>query len=457
MATSSNPLPPVPPVPPSHFYQQQQQQQQQAQVYYQQPQQAPGQDPYQQQNWQQPPPPQQPQHSSQGSGSDGHPRAGQRNRTFSFQSNKSHKSTELVETSAEKEAKRLHSKADPTLAMSEAEPGVVAATVKSSLAPLRNMRHKDMHGNMIDDPDRSNPTRSRWERPLDTIRSFEAAIDGGYNNRQSMIIRSDSDSVMNWDRRSSYFAPSNAGGMSMLQGAGASPRPRSMVHGHSQHRLTRPPMPGNAYNGRYQRDSYYSTRGGPPDRRYGGWTENQGDPYGSQGYNAYSNVPRTRYPRMASEPQFPAQRQPEHNNVYPMPINHRSYETVASGSGSGSSGEHAGYQTDPTSSDNSSIERVQSPPKRQDPVNDYGIGFSQNSNYQAPSFTVAVNGGPATPQAGGNNIPSNQPPPPVVPTKQNTILRKPTRAPSTASTATAKPGMGEKRKSWFARRFSKNS
>lgn len=37
------------------------------------------------------------------------------------------------------------------------------------------------------DPDRSNPTRSRWERPLDTIRSFEAAIDGGYNNRRSII------------------------------------------------------------------------------------------------------------------------------------------------------------------------------------------------------------------------------------------------------------------------------
>lgn len=33
------------------------------------------------------------------------------------------------------------------------------------------------------DPDRSNPTRNRWERPLDTIRSFEAAIDGSYARR----------------------------------------------------------------------------------------------------------------------------------------------------------------------------------------------------------------------------------------------------------------------------------
>ena len=36
------------------------------------------------------------------------------------------------------------------------------------------------------DPDRSNPTRPRLERPLDTIRSFEAAIDGSYNRRQSI-------------------------------------------------------------------------------------------------------------------------------------------------------------------------------------------------------------------------------------------------------------------------------
>jgi hypothetical protein len=58
------------------------------------------------------------------------PRKGSQNppahsRTFSFHSQKSHKSSgskDLQETHAEKEAKRLHSKADPTLAISEAEP-----------------------------------------------------------------------------------------------------------------------------------------------------------------------------------------------------------------------------------------------------------------------------------------------------------------------------------------------
>jgi hypothetical protein len=56
-------------------------------------------------------------------------RPSRKSRTLSFRSDKSHKSTgsgthkiDLHETPAEKEAKRLHSKADPTLAMQEAEP-----------------------------------------------------------------------------------------------------------------------------------------------------------------------------------------------------------------------------------------------------------------------------------------------------------------------------------------------
>jgi hypothetical protein len=114
-------------------------------------------------------------------------------RTFSFHSDKSQprkgpvvRAVDLHETHAEKEAKRLHSKADPTLAMNEAEPSAVA-TMKTEVivTPLRSLQHKDALGNAIAEPDKSNPTRHRWERPLETIRSFEAAIDGGYS-RKSM-------------------------------------------------------------------------------------------------------------------------------------------------------------------------------------------------------------------------------------------------------------------------------
>ncbi|KAK9481279.1 hypothetical protein V1514DRAFT_340122 [Lipomyces japonicus] len=46
----------------------------------------------------------------------------------------------------------------------------------STVSP--DMQIRDVFGNMIEEPDRSNPTRNRNERPLDTIRSFEYAATG---------------------------------------------------------------------------------------------------------------------------------------------------------------------------------------------------------------------------------------------------------------------------------------
>ena len=67
-----------------------------------------------------------------------HSQSSRKSRGFSFKSEKSHKShkstdsghhhRKLSETSAEKESRRLHSKADPTLAISEAEPGLYPST-----------------------------------------------------------------------------------------------------------------------------------------------------------------------------------------------------------------------------------------------------------------------------------------------------------------------------------------
>lgn len=306
--------------------------------------------------------------------------------------------------------------------MNEAEPTFVAATGKSSLAPLRNMRHKDYQGNVIDDPDRSNPTRNRWERPLDTIRSFEAAIDGNYNIRQSIMARSETDSVVNWNRRSSYYAGNNN-------------------------------TPGSARNShRYQsRDSYFSVR--PQQSEYGYGPD--GDMPGPRGYNSYGYGPQQRYSRSGYEPQYST---PRHTGqVYPVPMNHRSYETVASGSGSGVSGDPVGYTTDPTSSDNSSIERMQSPQKRQtEPSNDYGIGFSQSPTYSPQMFAVGNQPQNGQPPASSPAATNGQDVPPAVPQKHNTITRKPTQQ-SMASNAPERPSMGEKRKSWFSRRFSKNS
>ena len=61
------------------------------------------------------------------------------------------------------------------------------------------MSVKDDEGNTINEPDRSNPTRYRFERPLDTIRSFNAAAEGtshrrssynSYNSRPGMLFHS---------------------------------------------------------------------------------------------------------------------------------------------------------------------------------------------------------------------------------------------------------------------------
>ncbi|ROV99915.1 hypothetical protein VMCG_06169 [Cytospora schulzeri] len=312
-----------------------------------------------------------------------------RSRGLSVHSDKSGNSNtkkDPGETHIEKERQRLHSKADPTMAMNEAEPSAIAAQSKNNLQNLRALQHKDLTGNVITDPDLSNPTRWREERPLATILAFEAAIDGGY--RSSMVNSGDTESVMSgWNRRSSYYASGNTGRLHHESYYGSRPpssfRPESNV-------------PRSAHLDPQQGQNQW---GPPQDRR--------------------------RAPRMAPEPQYRARQNggPSNGaNVYAAGPNQRSYETVASGSGS--SGEQAGYQTDPTSSDNSSIERRMDPARRQpEPVNDYGIGFSQAADYQAPAFSVA---GQGAPQYGHGNG-------------------------ATTQESQTKPEAGDKRKSWFKR------
>ncbi|KAF4448587.1 hypothetical protein F53441_8006 [Fusarium austroafricanum] len=343
------------------------------------------------------------------------------NRTFSFHSQKSHKSSgskDLQETHAEKEAKRLHSKADPTLAISEAEPSAVAAMMtESSFAPLRSMQHKDAYGNSIADPDKSNPTRNRWERPLDTIRSFEAAIDGGYSRKS--LYRAETDSQANWNRRNSSY--------------------------------TNQP--------RFPRENYYNDRPASfrPENQYDNGSS-RNNYFDGQAYsNGYGAGPsRQRMSRMQSEPQY----QPGHDqNIYPLPHKDRSYETVTSAAGSGNS-DHAGYQTDPTSSDNSSIDRTV-PAKRREPFNEYAsASYQSQPAYQSrpwPASGMNSDGGqPQVPPPSHAQPSATQTQAPAPPQKQkNTLLRR-TSTQQSAQQPQQTAG-GDKRKSWFSRRFSKNS
>ncbi|KAG9238363.1 hypothetical protein BJ875DRAFT_57452 [Amylocarpus encephaloides] len=349
---------------------------------------------------------------------------------FSFHSHKSngsggdHKLT-TTESHQEKESKRLHSKADPSMAITEAEPSAVASDVQSSLAPIRAIQHRDTQGNPIADPDRSNPTRSRWERPLDTIRSFEAAIDGNYS-RKSYIRTNSADTQSNYNRRSSYY-----GGTQVTQ----DDRPRYAPNGYGRAQsYSRPES--------YYGDSRYNGAGGRPDSYY--TTDNAAGP--SNGY--YPN--RARYPRTASEPQFNSAQ------VYPGPSNQPSYETVTTASGSGNSADPIGYSTDP-SSENSSVDRIQALPAKE-PQESYGFnGFGTT-----PQFAPPGNG--LNRQSSGNgaqrppNGYQNQGPPP--PAKSVNAPGGPIRLGETSGNAGAPPaqrlGAGEKRKSWFGRRFSKS-
>ena len=79
---------------------------------------------------------------------------------------------------------------------------------------------RDIYGNDIPEPDRSNPTRSKHERPLDTIRQFEAAAYGkdfsaGSPNSDVGLSRVESRQSINYERR--VNRNSSYSGMSQMQ------------------------------------------------------------------------------------------------------------------------------------------------------------------------------------------------------------------------------------------------
>ncbi|EPE29675.1 hypothetical protein GLAREA_00835 [Glarea lozoyensis ATCC 20868] len=341
---------------------------------------------------------------------------------FSFHSHKSSGSADngklkLVESHGEKEANRLHSKADPSMALSEAEPSEIANDFRSSLQSIRGIQHRDSQGIPIADPDRSNPTRNRWERPLDTIRAFEAAIDGNY--RKSYIHSDSSDIQSNYNRRSSYY-----GGTQVSH----DDRPRYIPNAGRSMSYTPRPESTYGYN-RPGRESYYGSGDGTPYNAAGP----------SNGY--YPN--RARYPRTASEPQF-------NNGVYPSPGNQQSYETVTTASGSGS--DPIGYSTDP-SSENSSVDRIAPQVPIKEPQETYGFnGFGTT-----PQFAPQANG--MNGQRGPHGYVEQQGPPP--PRKLGkSSPSQPMKLGDTSGNVgpppTQRPDVGEKRKSWFGKRFSKS-
>ncbi|KAJ5299831.1 hypothetical protein N7476_011388, partial [Penicillium atrosanguineum] len=333
----------------------------------------------------------------------------QRSRGFSVKSDKSHISgnsghkSQLSESSEEKHRRNLHTKADPTIAMNELQPMAVALE-KSNMGSLREMEHKDQFGNVITDPDWSNPTRPRFERPLDTIKAFEAAIYGTYSsNRQSYIK------------------------------TGSSGRPHSISYHTNKHQMkpphkwattaaeqvttvnTIPPCisppvdltragPNGHSNRGYDQNANYGRAG--PSR-----PDSVADNYGQENQTPYQNR-RQRHPRRTDSDQV---------GYNGSQSNQRSYDNVAAMSGSGSAytGPY-GQGTDPSSL-NSSMDQLSQYAQRAD------------GGYNGQSSVGNTWGAPQQAQGQG---------PPVMQMSKS------------AKTAIAAPP--EKRKSWLKKRFSKN-
>ncbi|PYI13476.1 hypothetical protein BO99DRAFT_55770 [Aspergillus violaceofuscus CBS 115571] len=355
------------------------------------------------------------------------------NRGYSFsgksnksqQSGHSSKKIQLTESAEEKHRRQLHSKADPMVAMSEAQPNTVALE-ESTLGSLRTMQHKDQYGNVITDPDLSNPTRPRFERPLDTIRSFEAAIYGTYSSRPVSYARTEDSTpaTPEYSRRGSYYGAPNGG---------YSSRAHYDQNGYHNSRGTYSRPDSYVENGNGQADNYY--------------------PY-NHGGSGGGGRPRPRHQaRMNTE-----------QSGYSQHAYQKSYDnvTAASGSGSGSNGETWANSTDP-SSVNSSIDQFHQQQQQQQQQQQYQQQQQMAESYGFQGFSAGPsleNGQPAA--AGGRiNFGSSNPPavdpnaggpvgggPPPTAANARRHLRKATNDTETSNDS--------KRKSWLKRRFSKN-
>ncbi|KAL8782835.1 MAG: hypothetical protein Q9213_005074 [Squamulea squamosa] len=309
----------------------------------------------------------------------------------------------LIETPQEKASHRVTSKADPTKAINEAQPGCYpphgaltgnteSDRIMQMFKHARSLLWKISACCNIEtaDPDRSNPTRPRLERPLDTIRAFEAAIDGSYE-RTTPSRADTSDGMTGQSRRTSYYLGQ---------------RPQQRLGSE---------VPGGYYGNRMSM--------GRPDSTY---VENNGGNFIQPGYGRRVNN------RANSDPLLYGT---NNQGVYPTHGYHQSHDTVASASGNESHNTDPwGNSTDP-SSENSSIDRIQHGPKP-DPAETYGLnGFGGAPQFQGPIFEEhgvddraygeAIDYG--QPQKLGNGFPIHSrngvppPPPPHASTKPNPV------------------------------------
>ncbi|KAK4940678.1 hypothetical protein LTR28_009079 [Elasticomyces elasticus] len=370
-----------------------------------------------------------------------------RSRAFSFRSNSSDKDKtkgDLKESPIDKARRdsiwKLKSKSNPNSAINEIQPAALAASELSTLESLRATQHRDINGNIITEPDLSNPTRPRWERPLDTIRSFERAIDGEYDKRSSTA------------RTGMVYGVHKNLARVLTEVATETP---DAVNGLASRRTS--------YHGGY--DS------GPSPSRYssvrGGYYNNRRpDSYIDGNYVGPAPTPgRNRFgARMASDPTMV--RYSGGQQVYPQHTYHQSHDTVNTGvtNGSDSTGPWAN-STDP-SSENSSLDRVSAAAKPAH-MSHNGENYGANGgHFHGPimeEYGPPGSHGGAYPQQmhkAPNGYGGAPPPPPVrAPIKLGgdpSSSAIPPQGGSLPSTARSSAKDEKKKGGWLKRKFSKH-
>ncbi|RVX74368.1 hypothetical protein B0A52_01493 [Exophiala mesophila] len=335
--------------------------------------------------------------------------------SMSYTSNRSRRSSasghKLELTESHKDKKRLHTKADPSRALNEATPAEEAQE-HATVDDLRAIMHKDLDGNVITDPDRSNPTRHRMERPLDTIRSFNAAAEGTSSRRSSYGRAPSQMSYNNDSRRASYYSQ----------------------NGYSPQRPQRP-----AVGGGYYRNSSYG---------FGPQNSVEEEPGSANIYG--------RNMRQTSNPYFAGQQVPQgYQNGYGTPAqfaNHdsptsahsyqHSYETATSGSDDNSKSTNPSSQN----SSNDQLHHLRKP-------DEYNF-FNNDTRFNQPSFGQSQH----VPYSSGNPYGPDAVQSPSMYGDQygspSTRTPIPLNSPGTIQ-SDAPPPPPAKRQSWIKRRFSK--
>lgn len=266
------------------------------------------------------------------------------------------------------------------------------------------------------------------ERPLDTIRSFEAAIDHGYK-RRSTYQRSGG--CQEGRLSSQGLIVLTAQAESAEQMGGHAGLRRNSSYGEYMHRVRRMPYANNRTSGFVDGPVPNNRHGnGAGGGYYGGQRESYGGPSG-----------RPRYGRgMQSEPMMQGRPYP------PQHAHQHSQDTMNTAHGSDSTGPwNSG--TDP-SSENSSIDKNY-PQNGHPNGNGYQNGYGPN-NFSGP---IPEEGGPYPVKPGYGGAPAVQPPNarrPIPLGNSDSMSTMPS-----GSLPSAKRPEPEKRKSWLKRRFSK--